>query len=67
LGQELTTLPEEDLAPELPLAEAAVVLLRDLTRVRAHIFFMRVDYQLTPGLPCHAAEAVPELTRKYRR
>jgi hypothetical protein len=66
-GQQLTTLPEESLTPELTLEEAAAVLLRGLTRLRAHVFFMRLDYQRFPGLPCIAAEDVPDLTRKYQR
>ena len=66
-GQQLTSLPSSSLPPTASTTEASHHLLHHLTSLRAHLFFMRLDYQVSPGLPCRPAATVPELARQYRR
>ena len=66
-GQELSSLPTSSFPPGISLPEATTTLLSTLTRLRAHFFFMRLDYQLAHGLPCLPTSSVAALTRKYKR
>ena len=66
-GQELSSLPTSSFPPGTSLPEATTTLLSTLTRLRAHFFFMRLDYQLAHGLPCLPTSSVAALTRKYKR
>ena len=66
-GQELSSLPTSSFPPGTSLPEATTTLLSTLTRLRAHFFFMRLDYQLAHGLPCLPTSSLAALTRRYKR
>ena len=66
-GQQLSSLPSSSIPPTASNTDASLHLLHHLTSLRTQLFFMRLDYQMAPGLPCQPTATVPELTRKYRR
>ena len=66
-GQSLTSLPPTPPSTTADLETATTSLLTSLTRLRSHLLFMRLDYQLSPGLPCQPIGRVELLTRSYRR
>ena len=49
-GQQLSSLPSSSTPPIASTTEASRHLLHHLTSLRTHLFFMRLDYQLAPGL-----------------
>ena len=66
-GQSLTSLPPTLPSTTADLQTATTSLLTSLARLRSHLLFMRLDYQLSPGLPCQPIETVELLTRNYKR
>ena len=66
-GQELTSLPALPSLSGADLVSATTSLLTSLARLRGHLLFMRMDYDLSPGLPCQQVPVVQNLVRKYRR
>ena len=45
----------------------ALILLRSIADVRAHIFFMRLDWRQSPGLPCVTVSLVRSIMNNYQR
>ena len=66
-GQSLTSLPPTLPTTTADLQTATSSLLTSLARLRTNLLFMRLDYQLSPGLPCQPVERVELLTRNYKR
>ena len=66
-GQSLTSLPSTLPSTTADLQTATTSLLSSLTSLRTHFLFMRLDYHMSPGLPCQPVDRVELLTRNYKR
>ena len=65
---DLSSLPPPSLSPLLDdLTTSATSLLASLSSLRAHLLFMRMDLQLSPGLPCLGQRQTVTLVTKYKR